>query len=147
MAKPVIQYDAGKLTAIAAGTDKQVLTYDVGTGTASFASVPYDIAGSVAGTPTVSVDCFFFVAVRACTIQATGHQARCGVAPSGGNATFTVNKNGSSIGTFTIDNGLNLESFSLTQTSLAAGDYVTVTAGSNMYSISDVYFTFAAVVS
>lgn len=147
MAKPVIQYDAGKLTAIAAGTDNQVLTYDAGTGTALFESVPYDIAGSVAGTPSATSDCFFFVAVRACTIQASGHQARCRVAPSGGNATFTVNKNGASIGTFTIDDGLLLEAFSLTQTSLSAGDYVTVTAGANMYALEDVYFTFAAVVA
>jgi hypothetical protein len=114
-------------------------------------SIPYDIAGAVAGTPTTSTECFFFVAVRSCTVQATGHYARCQKAPSGGNATFTVYKQDTtgtqtSIGTFTINSGNKSASFSLTATTLAANESLVVTSGSNMYGAYDVFFTFAAVV-
>lgn len=144
-----IPYDNGTgYSAATAGTSSQVL---FGGSAPSFGNIPYDIAGAVAGTPATSTECFFFVAVRACTIQATGHYARCQTAPSGGNALFTVYKQDTSgaqtsIGTFTINSGNKSASFSLTATSLAANESIVVKSDTNMYSIYDVFFTFVAVV-
>lgn len=134
---------AAPATLASAGSSGQVLTSNGAAANPSFQSIPYDVAGSVAGTPTASVKCFFFVATRAFSITATGHQAVADTAPSG-DTIFTVEKNGVSIGTFTIPAGGSV-AFSLTATSFAAGDKLTVTAPAALNGLADLYFTFNAV--
>lgn len=141
-----------------AASFRALVAADIPTGipAASITGIPYDIAGSVAGTPLTSIDCFFFVAVRACTIAASGHYIRAQTAPSGGSATFTVNKVSTdgatvtAIATATLTTGSKSATFSLSPASpvsLAANESITITAGSNMYNASNVYFTLSAVVA
>lgn len=115
----------------------------------SFQAIPYDIAGGTAGTPTVSVDCWYFVSIRAASIAATGHRARCKTAPSA-TTTFTLNLNGASIGTvqYTVAGGTT-GSVSITSgpVAVADGDYLTLTAPANLNGMSDPYFTLKTVLA
>lgn len=104
MAKPVIQYNAGKLQSIPAGTNTQVLTID-NSGDPSWASVPYDIASMVVGTPTAGAIVMSLPAVRAYTISSTNtdHLFRAATNVSGVltvkngvNTVFTATWNGTS---------------------------------------------------
>jgi hypothetical protein len=102
----------------------------------------YDIHSQANGTLGTSVPSLIthVVAVRAFTIQASGHQAFARVGPTGSNAIFTIKVNGVSKGTLTFTttagspNVDQLQSFTLTQTSIVVGDSITVeltTADSN----------------
>ena len=90
---------------------------------AASSGIPYDLPFEIPGTPDTSKRVVNFEAVRAFTLAATGHQGGQLTAPSG-NFVCTVAKNGSSIGTITF--GTSSFSHSITATSFAAGDVLSV---------------------
>lgn len=109
--------------------------------------IPYDIAGAVAGVPTILDTIFRFVAVRACTIAATGHQALCAVAPAS-NTDFDIQLNGSSIGTIAYTSAGTTGTVTITSglpVSVAIGDRVEIVAPSAVNGINSPFFTLAAV--
>ena len=86
-----------------------------------------------------------FVAPVAFKVEAAGHQGYTNTAPSGGAATITVTKNGTSIGTLVFNDASNtLSSETIAETSFAIGDRIefTLTTGN---SIQDFSVTLSAV--
>jgi hypothetical protein len=109
-------------------------------------SYPYDFGGYVPGLPGVGEEVFKFVAVRAITLadDFAGSYGHAGVNPTS-TATFTVAKNGSTVGSIVISTGGTF-TFSTTGAgvSLAAGDRLSVTSPSPQdATLSNVAFTFA----
>jgi hypothetical protein len=100
---------------------------------------PYDLPCEIPGTPPASTKVVNFEAVRAFTLAATGHQGGQLTAPSG-NFVCTVAKNGSSIGTITF--GTSSFSSSITATSFADGDVLSVQTPSAALGIDTPYWTF-----
>jgi hypothetical protein len=90
---------------------------------AASSGTPYDLPFEVPGTPPASTRVVNFEAVRAFTLAATGHQGGQITNPSG-SFICTVKKNATSIGTITF--GTSSFSHSITATSFAAGDVLSV---------------------
>jgi hypothetical protein len=106
---------------------------------ADVTSIPYDLPCEVPGTPPTSTKVVNFEAVRAFNLSATGHQGGQITNPSG-NFVCTVAKNGTSIGTITFASGGF--SHSITATSFAAGDVLSVETPAAALGIDTPFFTF-----
>jgi hypothetical protein len=103
-------------------------------------SAPYDLPAEIPGTPAVSTKVVNFKAVRAFTLASTGHQGGQLTNPSA-DVVCTIKKNGASI-TSTITFGASgTFSSSVTQTSFAVGDVLTVETPSAVNGIDTPYFT------
>ena len=108
------------------------------------ANIPYDLAGEFVGTPADGATIMRFVAVRTFTLSdAVVARFNCTTGPTS-TATFTVNVNGTSKGTVTIATSGTSGTGTLTSTSVAAGDVVTVVA-TTPAAIVDVWFTLPGV--
>jgi hypothetical protein len=108
--------------------------------------VPYDVGFSVTGLPTDGAEVLHFVAARAVDFpdNFSGSVGHCSVNPTA-TASFDVKKNGSSIGSISIDTSGNF-TFNTTggATALAVGDRLTVFAPSPQdATLSDVGVMFA----
>ncbi len=132
-----------------AASFRQLAADDIPTGiiaASKITGIPYDIAGSAAGTPAAGTAIFYFKAVRACTIPTTGHQAGANGLPSL-TTTFNVFQNVTQVGTFTIDN-TGVAVFSIASpVSLGVGDVLRVVTDAAVNGIVDPYFTFVATVA
>ena len=139
---------ASALAITAAGTSGQFLKSN-GAAAPTWADVtvssqPYDISGEVVGTPTTGATVLRFVAIRAFTLSsATSARFACTTGPTS-TATFTINHVTGGVttskGTVTIATSATSGSGTLTSTSVAAGDYITVVA-TTPAAITDVWFT------
>jgi len=107
---------------------------------AASSGIPYDLPCEIPGTPPTSTRVVNFKAVRACNLAATGHQGGQLTNPSG-NFVCTVAKNGTSIGTITF--GTSSFSHSITATSFAAGDVLSVETPAAALGIDTPFFTLA----
>jgi hypothetical protein len=127
-------------------TTKLATTAFVAAAVAASSGIPYDLPCEIPGTPPTSTRVVNFKAVRAFSLLATGHQGGCAVAnPTGSAVSFTVKKNGSSSGvggtiTFNTDGTF---SSSITATSFAAGDLLTVETPSPINGMDTPFFTLA----
>lgn len=110
------------------------------------APVPYDIALSAPGLLTASQRILRYNVVRAITlpINLTGSLATADVAATA-SSTFTIKKNGTSIGTVTFAAGASVGTFTFAAAvSFVATDIITIDApGSADATLSGVAFTFA----
>lgn len=93
---------------------------------------PYDIAAAVTGLPTAGASLIVLQMVRAAFIpaNAVGSSATAGTAGTVTNAVFILNKNGTQIGTVTFAAGSTTGVFSVTASSFAIGDIITLIAPS-----------------
>lgn len=80
---------------------------------------------TVAGSTTV----FRFVAARAFALTATTSKGSAGTAPSGGATTFTIKKNGSSIGTVVFADGVATATGTGAGATFAVDDVLTIDVG------------------
>ena len=103
--------------------------------------VAYDVSGFYPGVPTANAIVLAFVTTRNFTLSAgTGGRARS-TAAAAGNTTFSIQKNGSSIGDVTFTSGASTGTVSVPSSqTLAPGDVLTVvapgTADANIANIS-----------
>jgi hypothetical protein len=111
----------------------------VTTAVATSSGAPYDLPCEIPGTPPTSTKVVNFKAVRAFTLSATGHQGGQLTAPSG-NFACTVRKNATTIGTITF--GTSSFSHSITATSFAAGDVLSVETQAADLGIDTPFWTF-----
>lgn len=113
---------------------------------ATAASVPYDIALYAPGVPTASQRLVRYNVVRAITlpINLTGSVASADVAATA-STTFTIKKNGTSIGTVNFALGASTGTFTFAAAvSFVATDVITIDApGSADATLAGVAFTFA----
>lgn len=96
--------------------------------------VPYDIATSYPGKPAASATVLSLVVARAFTIGASWEscQAKSG-SGSSGTSTFTIKKNGASIGTFSFGSGSSTATFSVSPSyDFVAGDIIVITSPSSV---------------
>jgi hypothetical protein len=108
-------------------------------------SIAYDLPAEIAGTPPVSTRVVNFKAVRAFTLAASGHKGGAVTDPTGSAVVMTVKKNGSSSGvggTITFGTTGTFSS-SITQTSFAVDDLLTVETPSAVNGIDTPFFTLA----
>ena len=94
-------------------------------------TVPYDLGFFVPASPEDGGMVLKFTAVRAVTIPAdfAGSLGHCEVVPSDGDAVFDVQKNGSSVGSITINtSGVFAFTTSATPVSLAVNDRLSIIA-------------------
>lgn len=113
-----------------------------------YSGVPYDISGEAVGAVSLNDVVGRFFASRDCTIKSGSYTgARCATAPSGGNAVFNINKNGSNAGTITFTNGSSTGIVSISiDISLTGGtDYLTVEC-SSAFGIYTPWFTLKGIV-
>ena len=107
-------------------------------------NLPYDLGSTVVGKPTASEVIFRFRAVRAFTLQSSGHEIVANVAATA-SSVFTITKNTTSIGTVTFAASGTTPSVSISQTSFAAGDRLIITAPASVDStLADIDFTLLA---
>ena len=111
----------------------------VTTAVATSSGAPYDLPCEIPGTPPTSIKVVNFEAVRAFVLSATGHQGGQLSAPSG-NFVCTVRKNATTIGTITF--GTSSFSHSITATSFAAGDVLSVETPAADLDIDTPFWTF-----
>jgi len=125
-----------------AGNDTTALatTAFVTAAVAASSGIPYDLPCEIPGTPAATTKVVNFKAVRAFNLAATGHQGGQLTNPSG-NFVCTVAKNGTSIGTITFAAGGF--SHSVTATSFAAGDVLSVETPAAALGIDTPFFTLA----
>jgi hypothetical protein len=121
-------------------TTKLATTAFVAAAVAASSGIPYDLPCEIPGTPSTSTKVVNFKAVRAFNLSATGHQGGQLTAPSG-NFVCTVARNGSSVGTITF--GTSGFSSSITATSFAAGDVLSVETPASALGIDTPFFTLA----
>lgn len=112
------------------GSSRQVLTSN-GNAAPTWSTQPYDLALTISGKPDASAVVLSFVAVRAFTLPSsfTGSRATTGLVATDA-ATFTISKNGASIGTLQFAAAASTGTFSGSAGSFAAGDVLTITAPS-----------------
>ena len=92
-------------------------------------NVPYDLGSTVVGKPTASEVIFRFRAVRAFTVQSTGHQIVAATAATS-SAVFTIAKNTTTVGNVAFGAGATVPTVTISSTSFAIGDTLTITAPS-----------------
>jgi len=107
-------------------------------------AVPYDVGAGANGTFTSSQVVLRYVFARAATLPTDTVEAFLGTAATDATATFTVKKNGSSIGTFAFNTSSQTpDTVSITGTAFAAGDRLTVEAPSSVdTTAADIHVTF-----
>jgi hypothetical protein len=129
-------------TTAAAGTNttQVATTAFVTAAVTSSSGAPYDLPCEIPGTPPTSTKVVNFKAVRAFSLADSGHQGGQLENPSG-NFVCTVAKNGTSIGTITFAAGGF--SHSITATSFAAGDVLSVETPAAALDIDTPFFTLA----
>lgn len=108
-------------------------------------TLPYDVGCSITGKPDDNVEVMKFMAVRAIDFpdDFAGSYGHCGTNPTS-TATFTIKKNGSSIGSISINtSGVFTFVTTGTTTSLSAGDRISVqTPTPQDATLADVSWTF-----
>jgi hypothetical protein len=95
-------------------------------------------------TPTVSEPFWGFMFTEAMDLPAnlTGSQLRADTAPSGGDVSFTLHKNGgASFGTITFADGFNTATATVTATSFAAGDRIEINAPAAVNGIAELFMS------
>lgn len=139
---------SGVPTRLPIGTDGQVLTArSSATLGVDYESQPYDLVSSLPGLPGSGALVFLFTARMTINFAGNfaGSEGSVGVNPTS-TATYTVNKNGSSIGTIVVSTGgvVTFTTTSGTAKSLASGDRMTITAPSPQdATLADVAITIA----
>jgi hypothetical protein len=124
-----------------AGNDTTALatTAFVKTAVATSSGAPYDLPFEIPGTPATSTKVVNFEAVRAFVLATTGHQGGQLTNPSG-NFVCTVRKNATTLGTITFAAGGF--SSSITATTFAAGDVLSVETPASALGIDTPFATF-----
>ena len=112
-------------------------------------NLPYDIAGSIYGSPLSNAEVFVFLAVRAAAFVVvpapySPHVAYAKTAPTGGAVIFSIKLDAVEIGTLTFADGANVGVFDLGSDTLIPTARFTIDAPANVYGIADVGFTFMA---
>jgi len=130
---------------VAPGTSGNVLTSNGTTWqSVARASVPYDVAGMVAGSPAGGATVFYFKATRAFTLSSTSadHVFTAAIAATG-TSVFTVYRGAAQILTATFAaSGTTATISAVTNTSISVGDVITVVAPPVAdASLSDIYWT------
>jgi hypothetical protein len=95
-------------------------------------------------TPTVSEPFWGFMFTEAMDLPAnlTGSQLRADTAPSGGDVSFTLHKNGgASFGTITFADAFNTATATVTATSFAAGDRIEINAPAAVNGIAELFMS------
>ncbi|MGY6156647.1 beta strand repeat-containing protein [Paraburkholderia graminis] len=132
------------LTAL--GTANQVLQMNSGATAPAWTSLAYDIGLYIEGVTTASEVVFNLVAARAFTWPSglTGSFAKAGIAATA-STTFTINRNGSSIGSFVFAASGTSATFTLSSpVTFAAGDVIQITAPATADStLANIAITFA----
>ena len=108
-------------------------------------AAPFDIASFVGGTPTASVSVLSYISSRIIKFLSglSNSQAYVGTAPDA-ETVFTINKNGSSVGSITFASGSQNATFTMTtDTQFDPGDVLEVVAPSDLNSLSDLMITLA----
>jgi hypothetical protein len=117
------------------GTAAQILRKNSGTDyDTSWTDEPYDIAFSVSGKPAASAVIARFIAPRAFTLPSglTDSQFKSDTAATA-STTYTIRKNGSSIGTFVVAASGTTATITFTaEVSFAIGDVLTITAPASL---------------
>lgn len=110
---------------------------------------PYDVVGYVEGSPTSNATVLFFLAIRNFTLSTSYGTPRCeSMTAATSSATFTIKKNGSSIGTMVFSASGTVAVVSLTTTSVVVGDKITITAPvSADATLANIAFTLPAILS
>jgi hypothetical protein len=129
-------------TTAAAGTNttQVATTAFVAAAVTSSSGAPYDLPCEIPGTPPTTTKVVNFKAVRAFSLADSGHQGGQLTNPSG-DFVCTVAKNGTSIGTITFAAGGF--SHSITATSFAAGDVLSVETPAAALGIDTPFVTLA----
>jgi len=140
LASRVAATPAGNL----AGATVEAQLYELDAEKASTASLKYEITYSKNGVLSASTGNIRRYITEAGTIQSGSNVsiASVGTAPTGSAIALVLKKNGSSIATASISAGSNTATWSFTNTTLAAGDYLTMdvssvgstVAGSDLFS-------------
>ena len=111
------------------------------TGATGGPGTAYDLSMEFVGKPITSQVILRVKAARAWAMPATIHQGVSGVAATA-STTFTVAKNGTSIGTFVFAASGTVPTFSITATNFAVGDILTMTAPATVDStLADISIT------
>lgn len=138
------QSAASTTTTLPIGTVGKVLT---STGTVPAWTAPiYDLALSINGKPSNSATVLAFTAVRAFTLPAsfTGSVSKSGVSATA-SSVFTVNKNGTSIGTITFAAAGSTGTFAGAGGTFAVSDLLTIVApASSDSTLADIGLTIVA---
>lgn len=105
----------------------------------------YDVGGFIAGTPANGEVVWEFYSPRAWTLPAGASGGAKSGAAATGSSTFTLAKNGTSIGTLAWSAAGTVATLSITSsTSVAAGDVLTLTAPATAdATLADIAFTLA----
>lgn len=109
------------------------------------AYTPYDVSSCVIGKPDAAAVVAYIVSPRAFNIP-NGYTASVAksVASATSSSVFTVNKNGSSIGTFTFSAGGTTAAWSGTGGSIVAGDVISIVAPATQdATLANIAFTIA----
>lgn len=134
---------ANALAATSAGTAGQFLRSE-GTSAPTWANIPYDVAGLIAGKPTDGQVIFYFKATRAFTLSTTpGDHVFTAATAATASATFTVKKGASTIFTATFaSGGTGATIGAVSNNTIAVGDIITVTGPTTADpTLADVYWT------
>lgn len=104
-------------------------------------SAPYDLARQISGKPTTGALVLQFVAVRPLVLSATLHQAIARVAATA-QADFVIKKGATTIGTISFAAAATVATIvGGVETSVAAGEIITVTAPTQDATLEDIAFT------
>ena len=137
-------------TTDAQGRVSSVTNTSIAIAASQVSEIPYDVSGEYPGTPSSSEECFHFIAVRACTIKATGSRGYSYAGPTGGAVSFDIKKNGSSIGTIDFADGSISATVTITgglDVSVADGDRIVIVAPASLYGIDTPFWTLKTVVA
>lgn len=113
----ILYRNATMWVALAPGTSGQVLQTGGPSANPSWLTLTKELRlmGSLAGKPTAAQELFYLTHRSTDTFPsgASGSFLECQVAPADGDAVFTLKKNGSSVGTGTIPNGMTVGSWTI----------------------------------
>ena len=109
--------------------------------------LPYDLSGFISGKPANGANVLVIPIVRPLSIPATTHRGQALTAATA-STVLTFKKNGTSFGTATWAAAGTVPTWSITATTFAAGDYLTVTNQATADStLADIGFTLMGVSS
>jgi len=125
------------------GSGNHILFVNSGATGVEFRAPTFEISGQI-GTVASGTVVFEKLMAQSSLLPSglSGSQGYAKVAPSGGSASFEIQKNGSSAGTVNFADGSNTATFSFTSdTAFIAGDRVAIVATATLNSVADVTFT------